>query len=181
VQQPRFRAKKVSSSDAAIAGLDVFMSMLALAWLKEQVLWCLLDSSPASFVVYIVINALVTVLLVNMPSTLSSSPFLSLKPDQDCGRSSVQSPREHSGGKHLQNGNGTNGVNGHHEEDDFLRLSSPQQDLLLLHGPRQKYVLEKARDIPELTRDDEILVQVLAIGLNPVDWKGADYGFSQPS
>ena len=23
--------------------------------------------------------------------------------------------------------------------------------------------------------------QVLAIGLNPVDWKGADYGFSQPS
>ena len=37
------------------------------------------------------------------------------------------------------------------------------------------------RDIPELHGDDEILVQVLAIGLNPVDWKGADYGFGQPS
>ena len=122
-----------------------------------------------------------------MPSTLSSSPFLSLKPDQECGRSashSTPSSQSLNGKLSRINGNGTNGtngVNGAHEHDDFLRLSSPQQDLLLLHGPRQKYVLEKARDIPELTRDDEILVQVLAIGLNPVDWKGADYGFSQPS
>jgi NADPH:quinone reductase-like Zn-dependent oxidoreductase len=79
---------------------------------------------------------------------------------------------------------GTNGINGHHNshnDDEFLRLDQPQQDLLLLHGPRQKYTLEKARGIPELRGDDEILVQTLAIGLNPVDWKGADYGFGQPS
>lgn len=66
-------------------------------------------------------------------------------------------------------------------EDEFLRLPAPQQDILLLHGPRQKYSLERAKDIPELRGDREILVQVLAIGLNPVDWKGADYGFGQPS
>lgn len=61
-------------------------------------------------------------------------------------------------------------------KDEFIRLESPQQDVLLLHGPRQRYSLEKAQDIPELRTDREILIQVLAIGLNPVDWKGADFG-----
>ncbi|KAK5110651.1 hypothetical protein LTR62_005691 [Meristemomyces frigidus] len=67
------------------------------------------------------------------------------------------------------------------KEDEFLKLSSPQQDILMLHGPRQKYSLEQFAEIPELRDDDEILVQVLCIGLNPVDWKGNDYGFGQPS
>lgn len=82
----------------------------------------------------------------------------------------------------------TNGyTNGHSHDketshdDTFLRLEEPQQDILLLHGPRQKYSLAKAQDIPTLKDDREILVQVLAIGLNPVDWKGADYDFGQPS
>ena len=69
----------------------------------------------------------------------------------------------------------------HIHNDQFLRLAEPQQDLLLLHGPRQKYSLAKAQDIPILKDDREILVQVLAIGLNPVDWKGVDYDFGQPS
>jgi len=141
-----------------------------------------------------------------MPSSYSNSPFLSLRPDSECGRSkaavaevSRKSFASLSGASSpVVNGNGyTNGqVNGHANgytnghtnvitngahSDEFLRLSSPQQDLLLLHGPRQKYSLEKSKDIPELQGDREILVQVLAIGLNPVDWKGADYGFSQPS
>ncbi|TKA75382.1 hypothetical protein B0A55_06005, partial [Friedmanniomyces simplex] len=128
-----------------------------------------------------------------MPSQVSSSPFLSLKPDENCGRSKEQTtlPTRSFAGL-----NGTsNGVNGHangdshppsngsHTKpaDEFLRLASPQQDMLLLHGPRQKYSLEHAKDIPELRGEHEILVQVLVIGLNPVDWKGADYGFSQPS
>lgn len=71
-------------------------------------------------------------------------------------------------------GNGLSQLN--HKPDEFIKLDRPQQDVLLLHGPRQKYSLEKARDIPELRSDREILIQVLAIGLNPVDWKGADYG-----
>ena len=153
-----------------------------------------------------------------MPSIFNkSSPFVTLRPDQDCGRHKEEAasspPPLKSFGKLSLNGtsNGSNGyangngyhqangptANGHtngyingytngstsssHSDDEFLRLSSPQQDVLLLHGPRQKYSLERAKDIPELRKDDEILVQVLAIGLNPVDWKGADYGFSQPS
>lgn len=74
------------------------------------------------------------------------------------------------------NGNGT--FNG---GDEFLRLDTPKQDVLVLHGPRQKYSLERATDIPALKSDDELLIQVLAIGLNPVDWKGPDYGFGQPA
>lgn len=69
-----------------------------------------------------------------------------------------------------------NGVSTPPIKDEFIRLETPQQDVLLLHGPRQRYSLEKAHDIPELRSDREILIQVLAIGLNPVDWKGADYG-----
>lgn len=44
--------------------------------------------------------------------------------------------------------------------DAFQHLPKPQQDILLLHGPRQKYCLEKAGEIPELRSDREILVQV---------------------
>ncbi|KAK4903158.1 hypothetical protein LTR27_000086 [Elasticomyces elasticus] len=146
-----------------------------------------------------------------MPSHVSSSPFKSLKPDEECGRSKEQTAlptRSFAGlngtsngvNGHTINGNGyqpsstassvTNGTtNGTSHtngastsrDDEFLRLAAPQQDILLLHGPRQKYSLEHAKDIPELRGEHEILVQVLAIGLNPVDWKGADYGFSQPS
>lgn len=125
-----------------------------------------------------------------MPSAYNSSPFLSLRPDQDCGRSHGHSSKSFSS----LSGSATPATNGHingnggseprvngSSNDEFLRLDAPQQDLLLLHGPRQKYKLEKSSNIPELQGDREILVQVLAIGLNPVDWKGADYGFSQPS
>lgn len=45
-------------------------------------------------------------------------------------------------------------------DDRFQRLPKPQQEILLLHGPGQRYRLEKAHDIPELKSDQEILVQV---------------------
>ena len=44
--------------------------------------------------------------------------------------------------------------------DGFQHLPKPQQDILLLHGPRQKYCLEKTGEIPELRSDREILIQV---------------------
>ncbi|KAK4554152.1 hypothetical protein LTR86_008679 [Recurvomyces mirabilis] len=133
-----------------------------------------------------------------------SASFRSLRTDGEAStvkEPSTYTPRSTNGGTGDANGyaNGTsNGVDGidarlasaslngktngaSHQEDEFLKLSSPQQDILLLHGPRQKYSLERSKDIPELQGDNEILVQVLAIGLNPVDWKGADYGFGQPS
>ena len=69
-------------------------------------------------------------------------------------------------------------------EDAFHRLPKLQQDILQLHGPRQKYSVDKAGEIPQLRSDREILVQVrksggsskreltfqkvVAIGLNPV-------------
>lgn len=142
---------------------------------------------------------LVVLFLATMPSVVTkNTPFQSLRPDHRCGREEKTAVKS-NGYKNLLNG-GTNGLsNGHtdrstnastdedvHDEDElhddhFLRLAEPQQDILLLHGPRQKYSLAKAQDIPTLKDDREILVQVLAIGLNPVDWKGADYDFGQPS
>ncbi|KAJ7478384.1 hypothetical protein FB451DRAFT_1452837 [Mycena latifolia] len=63
----------------------------------------------------------------------------------------------------------------------FLPLESPRQDMLLLYGPRQRYQFEKGMSIPCLQGDDELLIQVFAIGLNPFDRKGPDYDFGPPS
>ena len=55
-------------------------------------------------------------------------------------------------------------TNGHLDGDDenaFQHLPKPQQEILQLHGPRQKYRLDKAGDIPELRSEREILVQVI--------------------
>ena len=46
------------------------------------------------------------------------------------------------------------------DDDLFQHLAKPQQDVLLLHGPRQKYALEKNAQLPELRSDREILIQV---------------------
>ena len=54
-------------------------------------------------------------------------------------------------------------TNGHlnvNLDDAFQHLPKPQQAILQLHGPRQKYCLEKAGEIPELRSDREILIQV---------------------
>ena len=54
-------------------------------------------------------------------------------------------------------------TNGHLNGDDentFQHLPKPQQEILQLHGPRQRYRLDKAGDIPELRSEREILVQV---------------------
>ena len=46
------------------------------------------------------------------------------------------------------------------DHDAFQRLPNPQQDVLLLHGPRQKYSLQTTGQIPELRAEREMLVQV---------------------
>lgn len=51
-------------------------------------------------------------------------------------------------------------VRGYQESDNFQHLPRPQQDVLLLHGPRQKYSLQTTGQIPALRSDREILVQV---------------------
>ena len=54
------------------------------------------------------------------------------------------------------------------DTDDF---HVPYQDVLLLHGPKQKYVHTKKHPIPRLQNDREMLVEVGVVGLNPIDWK----------
>lgn len=42
---------------------------------------------------------------------------------------------------------------------------------LQLHTARQAYSIERGCQIPDLSREEEVLLQVYAIGLNPIDWK----------
>ena len=66
--------------------------------------------------------------------------------------------------KPLINGRSVNGDSKKQQassrEDNFQHLPSPQQDVLLLHGPRQRYSLDTNGHIPELRSEREILVQV---------------------
>ncbi|KAL3419899.1 alcohol dehydrogenase GroES-like domain-containing protein [Phlyctema vagabunda] len=56
-----------------------------------------------------------------------------------------------------------------------------QQSVLLLHGVKQRYVYTTNQDIPKLQNENEMLVRVEAIGLNPIDWKAPDFGFGLPA
>lgn len=46
------------------------------------------------------------------------------------------------------------------------------QQQLLLHAPRQPYQLHHEAEVPAMAFG-ELLVEVLAMGLNPIDWKSA--------
>ena len=51
-------------------------------------------------------------------------------------------------------------------------IAIPQlQPALLLHAIRQPYKLSEEHAIPEVQDDHELLVKVVAAGLNPIDWK----------
>jgi hypothetical protein len=47
----------------------------------------------------------------------------------------------------------------------------PHQEVLLLHGPKQRYAHTREQPLPKLENDREMLVAVHAVGLNPIDWK----------
>jgi NADPH:quinone reductase-like Zn-dependent oxidoreductase len=66
-------------------------------------------------------------------------------------------------------------------EKDAARLLNSNQKVLLIHGPGEDYKLSQDHSIPEQKADDEILIKVVAVGLNPIDWKGPDYNFGLPS
>jgi hypothetical protein len=46
-----------------------------------------------------------------------------------------------------------------------------KQNALVLHAVNERYILVADHAVPLITHDDEILVKVNAIGLNPIDWK----------
>ncbi|KIW39591.1 uncharacterized protein PV06_08190 [Exophiala oligosperma] len=56
----------------------------------------------------------------------------------------------------------------------------PQQRVLLLHGPKQRYVEVTDHPTPSISSNRELLVRNIAIGLNPIDWKAPDFNFGIP-
>ncbi|KAL4901170.1 hypothetical protein BDW74DRAFT_187823 [Aspergillus multicolor] len=58
---------------------------------------------------------------------------------------------------------------------------SVTQRALLVHAAQQPYALVTDHAIPSILHKDEILIKTIAIGLNPVDWKGPAYNFGLPS
>lgn len=55
------------------------------------------------------------------------------------------------------------------------------QNALLLHAVKQKYQLVADHAVPSILHPDEILIEVRAIGLNPIDWKAPAFNFGIPS
>ncbi|KAF2787319.1 GroES-like protein [Melanomma pulvis-pyrius CBS 109.77] len=71
-------------------------------------------------------------------------------------------------------------------QDDFQHVIEDSevpetQSALLLHAIRQPYELAAGYPIPKIQDDDELLVKVTVVGLNPIDWKAPDYNFGIPT
>ncbi|EMR81629.1 hypothetical protein ACHAO1_008033 [Botrytis cinerea] len=64
---------------------------------------------------------------------------------------------------------------------DSILNNASHQEVLLLHGAKQRYTHAAEQPIPSLKDDREMLVAVEVIGLNPIDWKAPDFGFGLPS
>jgi hypothetical protein len=60
-------------------------------------------------------------------------------------------------------------ISGETVQEDSFNLT--HQNVLLLHGPKQRYQHTKQHRIPQPENDREMLVQVQVVGLNPIDWK----------
>ncbi|GIC87394.1 zinc-binding alcohol dehydrogenase family protein [Aspergillus udagawae] len=56
-----------------------------------------------------------------------------------------------------------------------------KQSALLLKGVGEQYTLVTDHGVPTVAHEDEILVKIMAIGLNPIDWKGPAYNFGIPT
>ncbi|KAJ5907641.1 Polyketide synthase enoylreductase [Penicillium taxi] len=66
-------------------------------------------------------------------------------------------------------------------EIQTLKPVEPRQRVLLLKGVREQYTLVDDHSIPSILNSGEILVKVLAVGLNPIDWKAPAFNFGIPS
>lgn len=68
-----------------------------------------------------------------------------------------------------------------HTHPQAVQTPSSRQRALLVHAAQQPYAVVNDHAIPSILHKDEILIKVIAIGLNPVDWKGPAYNFGLPS
>ncbi|QDS71396.1 hypothetical protein FKW77_003009 [Venturia effusa] len=57
------------------------------------------------------------------------------------------------------------------------------QKVLLLKAIKSKYEIVEGYATPEIesSNEDELVVKVLFVGLNPIDWKSPDFGFGIPT
>jgi len=60
---------------------------------------------------------------------------------------------------------------GENEEPQLEPFNITKQEVLLLHGPKQRYAHTKDQPIPSIRDNREMLVAVEVVGLNPIDWK----------
>ena len=60
-------------------------------------------------------------------------------------------------------------------------LPATHQRAALLRGPKLPYEVIEDHPTPQLQNEHEVLIRVEAIGLNPIDWKSADFGFGLPT
>lgn len=58
-----------------------------------------------------------------------------------------------------------------HPTRDNEDFKARNQEVLLLHGPKQKYEHTREHPIPGLDKEHDMLVEVEVVGLNPIDWK----------
>ncbi|KAK5051860.1 hypothetical protein LTR84_002663 [Exophiala bonariae] len=66
------------------------------------------------------------------------------------------------------------------EEKEIKSELPTKQKLLLLHGPKQDYVLTDDQAVPLADAHHEVVVRVTTIGLNPIDWKAPAFNFGIP-
>ncbi|GKU22416.1 unnamed protein product [Fusarium langsethiae] len=63
-------------------------------------------------------------------------------------------------------------------EDDYIIPTT--QQAVLLYGAHQPYQLVEDYPVPADLQSDEVLIENRAVGLNPIDWRGPDFGFGIP-
>ncbi|KAJ4011043.1 hypothetical protein NW752_007419 [Fusarium irregulare] len=63
-------------------------------------------------------------------------------------------------------------------EDDYIVPTT--QRAVLLYGAHQPYELVEGHPVPADLQSDEVLIENRAVGLNPIDWRGPDFGFGIP-
>ncbi|KAM0294317.1 hypothetical protein ACHAPM_011345 [Fusarium culmorum] len=64
------------------------------------------------------------------------------------------------------------------DEDDYIVPTT--QKAVLLYGAHQPYQLVEGYPVPADLQSDEVLIENRAVGLNPIDWRGPDFGFGLP-
>jgi hypothetical protein len=80
-------------------------------------------------------------------------------------------PSDKTGRKQKSDPRGPNHFSRESLNKGILANVPATQDTLLLHGPKQDYILAKQEPVPQPRNEREILLKVRAVGLNPIDWK----------